>query len=309
MRMHAVITCFFNPSKCDFRLQNYKSFYQRLKKIGMPVYAVELVFGHDESQLTKNDATVIKYVRAKDIMFQKERMLNVALELLPDKYDEIIWMDCDLFYLESDWPERVTEALETYKVVQPFSHSVAMPRCEIHFHGDYEAIYYNCFGSGRIKKSYAYHQKRKKSYPNFHSGHVGYVWAARRDFLERHKFYDQIITGAGDLFMLMAFTGNFGWLDFPDELKNYPWNASCHFFDWGLPIYKETKGEIGYTNDILFHMWHGDINNRNYLNFSRHLQLNNFDPCEDIELAKDGCWKWSSNKPKLHEAMKSALST
>lgn len=305
--MHAVITCFFNPSKCNFRLENYKLFYQKLKKIGMPVYVVELAFGEEDFQLTMDDATVIKHIRGKDVMFQKERMLNIVLDLLPDKYDEVIWMDCDLFYIESDWPDKVSSVLKTHKVLQPFSYSVAMPKCEMHFHGDYEAVYYNCFGSGRLKMSYAYQHNKSNSYPNFHHGHVGYVWAAQRDFLERHKFYDSIISGAGDLFMLMAFTGHFGWLDFPEELKNYPWPSACHFFDWGLPVYEEIKGKIGYTNDIIFHMWHGDIHNRNYLQFSRHLQLNKFDPKVDIELDKNGCWRWASNKSKLHEAMKSAI--
>lgn len=302
--MQTVITCYFNPNNCRFRLPNYRQFHEGLKRLKMPLHTIELVFGNEQFQLTDSDATVLKQLRAKDMMFQKERMLNILLSELAPEYTEVIWMDCDLFYMDNEWPERISKALQDYQVVQPYTLSVALPYSEFSNEDPHNFIYYNCLGSGRIKNSYAYYQTKRKSYANFHHGHVGYAWAARREFLDKFKFYDPIISGAGDLFMLMGLTGNFGWLDYPHELKWYGKEATEHFLDWGFPVYQEVRGKIGYTSDTLFHLWHGDINERNYLMHTRHLQGNKFNPTEDLAIDENGCWKWNSNKPKLHTAMR-----
>lgn len=302
--MQIVITCFFNPNNCQIRLNNYKIFHEYIKRTNTELYTIEIVFENKNFELNSNDANYIKQIKSKDIMFQKERMLNIALESLDEKYKEIIWMDCDLFYFENDWTERVSEGLKNHIVIQPYSQAIALPKSTFFHYDSYQTNFDNCFGSGTIKRSYAYYKSKKNSFNNFHHGHAGYVWAARREFLDRHKFYDPIITGAGDLFMLMAFTGQFGWLDYPDQLKGYDMEAAVHFFDWGFPVYKEIKGQIGYTNDVVYHIWHGEIYKRNYLDFCKILQINKFNPNKDIKINSDGCWEWSSDKEILHNQIK-----
>jgi hypothetical protein len=302
--MQAVITCFFNPNQCPYRLNNYKHFYSNLKRIGLPVYAVEIVFGESDFQLTEQDADWLKQLRGQHIMFQKERMLNIALDSLPSDVDQVIWMDCDLFFFEDDWVDRVAKSLKSYKVIQPYNISISLPKCSVFRTDDWQTMYYDAWGSGRIKRSFAYYHEKRKTFPNLHHGHLGYVWAAQREFLDKHKFYDTIITGAGDLFMTMAFIGSFGWLEYPKELLYYPEAATEHYFNWAFPVYEETKGHIGYTHDVVFHMWHGDINNRDYLSWTNNLQTNRFNPNEDLLLGENGCWNWNSEKPKLHKALK-----
>lgn len=307
--MLVVITCFFNPNRSEERIGCYNVFHNNLKRVGIPVYTLELVFGDQPFQLTEDDATCLKQLRCTDLMFQKERALNLLLNDLPDDYDEVIWMDCDLFFFEDSWPSRVSEALRDYQVIQPYTYSVALPRAEFYNPDEFQTIFYNCYGSGRIKRSYAYYHNHRHQFSNFHHGHVGYVWAARRDFLERHKFYDPIISGAGDLFMLMAFSGNFGWLDYPLEIRNYPAKATLHFLDWGFPVYEETKGRIGYTSDLVLHVWHGEIEKRNYLEASRYLQTYQFDPEADLAVADNGVWRWNSPKYELHEGIRKMFTT
>lgn len=305
--MQAVITCFFNPNDCPYRLSNYKNFHQYMKSIDMPVYAVEMVFGNNEFQLTSEDATWLKQIRGTHLMFQKERMLNIALDALPPKYDQVIWLDCDLYFFEEDWVDRVADSLKKYKVIQPYNICVALPKCHISVVDKWQTIYYDTWGSGRIKRGFSYYYSKRKTFPNLHHGHLGYAWAARREFLEKHRFYDVIVSGAGDLFMTMAFVGAFGWLDYPKELVYYTPEACDHYFKWALPVYDDVKGEIGYTNDIIFHMWHGDINNRNYLGWTQNLQMHRFDPSVDLQLSSDGFWEWATDKPRLHKAMEMAL--
>ena len=302
--MLVVITCFFNPNRCQYRLANYKMFHKELQRVDLPVYTVELAFGDSEFELTEEDATELKQLRAADLMFQKERMLNVALEMLPDKYDQVIWMDCDLIYPDDRWVLNVEAALKKHLVVQPYKYAISLPKCKLWNEDRANMIYYDCWGSGRVKRSFAYYFEHRHFFANLHHGHVGYIWAAQRNFLERHKFYDPIITGAGDLFMLMAYTGYFGWIDYLEEFKNLN-DATCfHFFEWAFPVYGEVRGKLGYTEDLVLHLWHGEIIDRDYLGKSRHLHLNQFDPSVDLALDENGCWRWNSDKEKLHKALR-----
>ena len=305
--MQVVITCFFNPSKCQMRLNNYKIFHEHIKRAKIDLFTIEIANYDDKFCLSALDSTYIKQIKTKDVMFQKERMLNIALDLLHEKYKEVIWMDCDLFYFEDDWAERISESLQHYVVSQPYMQAISLPKSEFSYYDLNQTNFFNCYGSGRIKRSYAYYKSKKNSFDNFHHGHVGYVWAARREFLDKHKFYDPIINGAGDLFMLMAFSGQFGWLDYPEQLKGYDMGAAAHFFDWGFPVYKETKGKIGYTNDVIYHIWHGEIEKRDYLESCRVLQVNKFNPNFDLKMNKDLCWEWASDKPDLHRSIKEIL--
>jgi hypothetical protein len=50
----------------------------------------------------------------------------------------------------------------------------------------------------------------------------------------------------------------------------------------------------------MFHLWHGDLANRGYANRYALLAPFRFDPYSDIAVNKDGVWNWSSEKPEMH---------
>ena len=300
--MLAIISSYFNPNKCPYRLANYQRFRQELSKERIPLFTFELAFGDAEFEI-KAEKEHLTQARTNDLMFQKERTLNLLLESLPSEYNNVCWMDCDLFYVQEQWVERVEKELETYKVVQPFSWSVCLP------FGDWVKLgssHVQSVGQGpcNFRRSFGYYHAHRRQYTNFHEGHVGYIWAAHRDFLDKHKFYDTIVTGCGDLFMAMACAGNFGFLDFDPCLNNMRQDTVNHFYDWGTPVHEDVDQKIGYTEDLILHMWHGDLNKRNYLQHSKTLQNFDFHPDEDLELDENGLWKWKRENPKLHSYIK-----
>ena len=52
------------------------------------------------------------------------------------------------------------------------------------------------------------------------------------------------------------------------------------------------------------HLWHGDLSARK--RFERHRRVSDldFDPNTDIVISDNGCWGWNSEKPELHEFLK-----
>lgn len=70
-----VITCYFNPLRYRRRLANFRIFRENLRA---PLIAVELAYG-PEFELESDDAEVLIQTHCKDVMWQKERLLNVGL--------------------------------------------------------------------------------------------------------------------------------------------------------------------------------------------------------------------------------------
>jgi len=293
--MIAIITTYFNPTSCKYRFQHYQKFKEHIDKAGVDLFTIELVVGNGSFELTSEK---VKQVRCNSLMFQKERLLNILIAELPDKYDSVCWMDCDLLYLQDDWPGRIEECLKDCVVCQPYQYAVSLPDSSLHFSQQATLHFYNCHGSGIVRRSLA--SCRNQHNPvNIYIGHVGYVWAARREFLQRHLLYDPIITGCGDLIMAMGYFGYFGIEDFHILTEE----AQLHFFNWAYPVSKEVKDNVGFTSDLIVHLWHGDISDRNYLNDSRCLKTCNFSP-RDLRISESGCFEWNSCNFELQNKIK-----
>ena len=95
------VTSYFNPMRLRRRLANYQTFRSRLD---VPLVTVELAFD-GQFELTSSDADHLIQLSGGDIMWQKERLLNIALEAVPDKVEDLAWIDCDLVF---ESPEKLS---------------------------------------------------------------------------------------------------------------------------------------------------------------------------------------------------------
>src|SRR5437868_14501260 len=102
------ITSFFNPAGYQRRLRNFHQFRRHL---GVPLLAVELTFGDARPALSRGDADILVECSDGDVMWQKERLLNLAVERLPASCRYVAWIDCDLIFDNDDWPRATREAL------------------------------------------------------------------------------------------------------------------------------------------------------------------------------------------------------
>src|SRR2546421_3462219 len=118
------ITCYFNPAGYRRRLANYRVFRERL---AVPLVAVELAYGPN-FELDQNDADILVQLRGHDVMWQKERLLNLALRALPRDCKNLVCLDCEIVFATTDWPEHVSRLLRRYAILQPFSHAHHLPR-------------------------------------------------------------------------------------------------------------------------------------------------------------------------------------
>ena len=187
------ITCYFNPARYTNRYSNYKVFQERL---GVPLLSTELVYG-GVPQLGERDADRLIQLTGKDVLWQKERLLNVALDALPPSCRFVVWIDCDVVFENPDWALETREVLKRTRLVQPHGRVFDLrPGTALDDIGRGAVLWEResmarKYGRGAIDFGATSASMLREYSP-------GHAWAARRDLLDRVGFYDPMILGSGD---------------------------------------------------------------------------------------------------------------
>jgi hypothetical protein len=126
----------------------------------------------------------------------------------------------------------------------------------------------------------------------------GGAWAARRELLERHGFYDALIVGGGDKMMWAAACGRA-----QNQSSSYEMGAAQkrHYLEWAESFWGSVQGRVGHIEGDACHLWHGDPRFRRYGGRHQIFGRLEFDPSADICTSAEGVWTWGSNKPDLHD--------
>jgi len=282
-----VITTYYNPAAYETKMVNYRRFAEALERSGIALYTIELAFGDDPFALPAVPTTF--RVRGRDIIWQKERLMNLLMREVPERYTKIIWLDCDVLFSNPDWAVASSAALDRYQVIQPFEWAVRLPRNELQYDQDGEL--HEGFAALNSRTAH-----RNADHFDLH-GHTGYAWGIRRETLDRHGFYDACISGSGDHLMAHAFYGDI------DTRCVYRMIGTGRYFDhfskWANKIYESVHGAVGFVPGYLLHLWHGDTSDRRYFERNQELIGMNFDPAQDLALDASGLLMWSEDNPGL----------
>ena len=298
------VTSYFNPSRYRRRLSNFRAFRDRLN---VPLLAIELTFGSD-FELEDGDADVLVQLNGGAVLWQKERLLNLAVQALPRECRNVAWLDCDILFDEAGWAEAASRLLERFAVVQLFKHvHYLSPRwkptsdCVTEVEFTRQSSTFSISSGESAASSIGHtHETRIGTSAN------GFAWAARREFLQSHGLYDACIMGGGDRAMMCAATNCFDQLaerHYMNDLQISRYTA------WARPFYEAVSAEVGYLNADIFHMWHGDVADRATRSRHEGLQRFQFDPFHDIAISQNGCWRWNTDKPAMHDYVRGYFSS
>lgn len=285
------IAAYFNPCRYKSRLENYERFRQNLQT---PLLTVELAFD-GEFEVASESADLLIQLRGGDVMWQKERLLNIALQRLPPECEAVAWLDSDVVFSRPDWPRAAMQALEHWPLIQPFSTARDLLDPSSGALGASAPAFAASYARGvPAEMTFAYDGNRV---PTRRLSAPGFAWAARRDLISRLGFYDACILGAGDRAMLQAATGRI-----EEEIKlRMPGMAHAeHYREWAAPFHTAVAGRIGFIPGGILHLWHGDFRDRQYRARFDDFGRFDFDPTQDIALDDRACWRWASQKPELH---------
>jgi hypothetical protein len=282
------ITSYYNPVRYSRRLSNYHVFRANLH---VPLVTVELSFD-GRFDLNRNDADILIQIAGGAILWQKERLLNVALRAVPAEVDCIAWVDSDLILDRPDWVEEANRQLGTFNVVQLFSDAIHLNLEDYRSTGvdvsNHESV------PGIVGLSDAKKLITVQSDLNYYQS--GFAWAAKRQLLEEHNFYDAAIVGGGDCMMVAAVLGQFDGISQRFLLNEM---RRRHYLEWAIPFHDSVAERIAQVPGTVYHLSHGDLKNRKY--GERHFSLAafNFDPNLDLRVGTQGAWEWARPKPEL----------
>lgn len=285
-----VVTAYFNPAGFRSKRRNYEVFRNRIAPAGIPLITVECALGDRPFELPAGPS--VRRVRGRDVMWQKERLLNIAIAELPESCRKVAWLDADLLFENPDWAPATAAQLDEFPVVQLFDRAVRLARGATEDDGQGES--YPGFAA-----VYARDPHRLLSGDFAAHGHTGFAWAARREVLAGRGLYDACIAGSGDHMMAHAFCGD--WTSAcVDRIIGAANRHRIYFTDWCRGIYPRVRARVGFVPGAVLHLWHGEVTDRRYVDRNRELAGFGFDPTTDIRIGDSGCWEWAGKKPKLH---------
>ena len=287
------VTSFWNPVHYKRKYPNYRLFREHL---AVPLIAIELAFD-DNFELRKEDADILIRLRGGDVMWQKERLLNLALQALPSSCRYVTWVDCDVIFEAADWPEVTAQLLEHSPIAQLFSRVYRMPpdwRPGEQIPPDAELLYGSPFmiGSGMPVATCMGTPASQIS-----CGH-GYVWAATRKLLEDHRLYDACVIGGTDSAIVRAAYGRFD-----DALRLQPLHRD-HYLAWAQPFHEVVNSNVGFVDGNIFHLWHDKTEHRRYRARNEEFRRFQFDPFTDIAADRNAAWRWNSDRPEMHDYLR-----
>jgi hypothetical protein len=251
----AIVTFHFNPARRQ-RLRD--TFTEWAATIGHPFQCWELAFDEPEipgSIAIRGDST--------NVLWQKERLINLAVSRLPPEIDYVAWIDHDLIFDNPHWLDIAIDMLRRgVDVVQLFS----------------EVAYQDREGSVL--------QRRRGSVAAWQTtGEIGDsapggAWMASRAWLDSvGGLYDRNICGGGDATFLHAVT----------KCKtNYVDRQAPALRDDCLAYAARVTAKVGYVPGAVRHLWHGDRANRQYLSRDEILSRHGFDPAKHLRIGESG---------------------
>lgn len=288
------VTSYFNPVGYRRKLPNYREFRKRLD---VPLVAV--AHSQDGSgELGPSDADILVKVRGGDVMWQKERLLNLAISHLPKECEYIAWIDCDVVFGRSDWAAAAMRELDR------------TPLCQL-----YRTVYH--IGRDATSISRETSIKRNESFAHAVTSGLtaavaattsdtpgtfkrGHAWCARRDLVDAYGLYDRNIVGGGVKLLAHAVTDQIEAVIAQDRMTR----AHADDYRRWAKNFRQAVPRLGCIDGDIFHLWHGDLVKRRYSARFHILNSSNYDPSTDIALDAEGCWKWNSMKPELHRLVR-----
>lgn len=276
------VTSFFNPAGYRRLLANYRRFHDALQ---VPLAAAELSFD-GRWELDGHDADILVRITDGDVLWQKERLLNLLIEQLPAECEYIAWIDADVLFLDPSWPQRTLNELASAPLVQLFTtvrhlgHDGTVPPASL-----------PSAAAVALEGQSPFRPKIKH----------GMAWAARRELLSRNGLYDSCVMGCGDTALLGA---AYGVPEIVMSEKQMSPAQQDHYSQWATGFYSDVDGRVGAVDGEIHHLWHGDLADRRYDLREKDLAPHCFDPLTDLRLGAEGAWRWATAKPAMHALLR-----
>ena len=310
------ITTYFNLTNGRNRLRNYHCFKRHLP---LPLLTVEW-HPHSRFQLKSDEAGILLQLGGGDLMWQKERLLSAAVAALPDHVKYVAWIDCDILFEDSNWVDQARGLLERNSVVQLFN--------TIAYAGEKDTSYLINSGTPELRNVDWDLMRKRESFLSLY-GRVkadivrfdidcrfknsatdtapnmrpvpGFAWAAQTAFLRNVGFYDRCIMGAGDMLFCYSVTGLSQALIDQQKAAGWGFYGDCQSYHrWAAAAAAACRDRLECRSGRILHLFHGDLENRQYKSRIDGLIPFALDLDRDIYAEHGQPWSWQRDRDQLN---------
>lgn len=271
------ICAYFNFTNNQLRKNHYIEFRKNFK---YPITTIEvaldksLFFIEDSIRILAND---------NNILWQKERLFNIALQHIPENFTKIVWVDTDIIFLNDNWLIDLEKILDEYTIAQPFEYVF---ETEGNNH---------CLNNYSYSKCLKDHLDQGSDIPIFAA--MGLCWGFNRNILA-NGFYDRHILGSNDALQLLSVMGDY--LN-SQVINTYPKALVKDWLYYCRQMPPLIKYNVGYCKGKIQHLYHGNMYKRGYHTREKLLSQYQYDPKKHIELDTNHLYRIT--EPNLQQSI------
>jgi len=298
-----VVTAIFNPSRYYTRYKLYHQFEQMIENAGGILYTIELALRDRAFEVTEPDNPHHIQLRTTSEIWSKELLLNLAIQRLPADFEYVATIDADVEFARPDFINETLHQLQSYKIVQMFSHATDLNADFQPINTQTGFVYDWMSGHPHPKRVNSKNKDQHWNYPYYgsHAFHSGYAWAYRRSALaDLGGLGDIAILGSGDHHQCTAL---FGMVQesihggMSQTFKDY-WQ------EWEDRATRSIKRNVGYVPGSLDHYFHGPKKNRRYNTRWQILVDEQFNHLVDLKRDPQGVYTLTDRNIKLRDKIK-----
>lgn len=283
-----VVSVISNPVRYKSRARLFTANQDHQAEARVTRWVIEAAFGDRPPEVADAGNPNHIIVRCDHELWLKEAMINAAAKRIPADAKYIMWQDADIEFVRPDWATETIQALQHYRVVQPFSHAIDLGP-------DGEVI------DSHHGFAYEYERGSQPMDLKYPFMHPGFCWAWRREAFDRMGgLIDRALCGAGDHHMALSLIGQ-GHKSLPGGI--HP-NYAAMVLDWQARAEQVVQRDIGHVPGTILHYFHGWKPDRQYQSRWSILTSEGYDPQVDVIMDSQGMLRLKGDKTGLRDKLR-----
>lgn len=289
-----VVTSVFNSPRFRSRWKLFENFAHMVEDADAILYAVEVCFGDREPVLPGLNILPperMLILRTHHELWLKENALNLLVQRLPTDWRYVAWLDADIQFVRPDWDDEIIQILQHVHILQPWTQALDLSSdFEMNIEPPFSTLHQSVGWAVReglpvLPSAYYY-----GGAPGGKFYHPGFAWATKREIWDGlGGLLDIAILGSADNYMAQALLGQVDVI-IPQGVSE-PYREAI--LEWQQRAEAVVGRNVGATNGLILHQWHGPKLNRNYRGRNQILIDTCFNPDTDLKRDWQGVWQLS----------------
>jgi hypothetical protein len=315
-----IVGVYSNPWRWKSRRRLFNDFVRHMRATpNVFLGVVELAYGDRPFEVTDDDDPLAVRLRTDCEMFHKENLINIGVSHFPANWKYGGYSDGDFHFTRHDWALEAIHMLQHHEFVQLYSNyadvtsATATSYTGHRMYRSNSSFAWNYLHQKEFKKLKQEQQKKDPYYGHpipsgvfpfgFPPGAPGGAWAWRRSAFDTVQgMLDTCIMGSADWWMAFGLIGQTSMLRGDSTIRSY--NEDIR--NWQKRAQALTQN-IGCVDNFAIHNYHGASSNRAYGTRESILIDFKFDPRYDLTRDWQGVYRWTGNKPRLRDAVRSVF--